>query len=47
MLSIKFRKNKKVSIRTKVEIIKKILDIIDIDRKIEMYYSDYTFNVFV
>ncbi|PQV41787.1 hypothetical protein [Methanohalophilus euhalobius] len=42
MLSIKFR-NKKISLKTKIEIVNSIFDFIDVFNTKEVYYSEYTF----
>jgi len=44
MLSIKFRDRKRINVKVKFEIINAIFDIIDIERRKEIFYSDYTFS---
>ncbi|AFV22841.1 hypothetical protein Mpsy_0632 [Methanolobus psychrophilus R15] len=44
MLAIKFRNRMKVSVKTKIEIINSVFDIIEVKKRTKIFYSDYTFS---
>ena len=44
MLALKFRNRRQVNIKQKIEIINAIFDIIGVEERKELFYSDYTFS---
>lgn len=44
MLALKFRNRRQVNIKQKIEIINAIFDIIGVEERKEIFYSDYTFS---
>ncbi len=44
MLSIKFRDRKRVTVKEKIGVINAIFDIIDVEKRNKIFYSDYTFS---